>query len=55
MALPFYSPVMEPDAVRHMLRADGRTFGNAPSDAQIMLNPERRRAEFGISVVSAML
>lgn len=57
VALPFYSPVMDPDAVRRMLRADGRTLAQALINTQIMLNPEGRRAEFaelGIPVVQAM-
>jgi cobaltochelatase CobN len=57
LALPFYSPVMDADAVRRMLRADGRTLANALINTQIMLNPEGRRAEFaelGIPVVQAM-
>ncbi len=56
-ALPFYSPVMDPDAVRRMLRADGRLLANALINTQIMLNPEGRRTEFadlGIPVVQAM-
>ncbi|MDD2990078.1 MAG: cobaltochelatase subunit CobN [Zoogloea sp.] len=56
-ALPFYSPVMDPDAVRRMLRANGRLLANALINTQIMLNPEGRRTEFaelGIPVVQAM-
>ena len=55
--LPFYSPVMDADAVRRMLRIDGRTVASALINTQIMLNPEGRRAEFaelGIPVVQAM-
>uniref|UniRef100_UPI0035B3313D cobaltochelatase subunit CobN n=1 Tax=Zoogloea sp. TaxID=49181 RepID=UPI0035B3313D len=57
VALPIYSPVMDPDAVRRMLRIDGRILANALINTQIMLNPEGRRAEFaelGIPVVQAM-
>ena len=55
--LPFYSPVMDPDAVRRMLRIDGRPLANVLINTQIMLNPDGRRTEFadlGIPVVQAM-
>ena len=55
--LPFYSPVMDADAVRRMVRIDGRTIASALINTQIMLNPEGRRNEFaelGIPVVQAM-
>lgn len=55
--LPFYSPVMDPDAIRRMVRIGSRTAPHVLINTQIMLNPEGRRAEFaelGIPVVQAM-
>ena len=55
--LAFYSPVMDPDAVRQMVRVDGRRAADVLINTQIMLNPEGRRAEFvelGIPVIQAM-
>ncbi|KAB2969125.1 cobaltochelatase subunit CobN [Zoogloea sp.] len=55
--LPFYSPVMDPDAIRRMVRIGDRTLPQTLINTQIMLNPEGRRAEFvelGIPVVQAM-
>lgn len=55
--LPFYSPVMDPDAIRRMVRIGSSTLPHVLINTQIMLNPEGRRAEFaelGIPVVQAM-
>ena len=57
LALPFYSPVMDADAVRRMVTLDGRTVADAIVNTQITLNPEGRRQEFealGVPVVQAM-
>ena len=57
VALPFYSGVMEPDAVRRMLLLDGRPVADVLINTQITLNPEGRRREFetlGLPVVQAM-
>lgn len=55
--LAFYSPMMEPDALPGLLQPDGKLVADVLINAQIMLNPEGRRAEFellGIPVVQAM-
>ncbi len=57
VALPFYSPVMDPMAVRRLVRVGERNVADALINTQIMLNPEGRRSEFadlGIPVVQAM-
>jgi cobaltochelatase CobN len=58
LALPFYSPVMDADAVRRMVTdTGGRVLVDAIVNTQITLNPEGRRAEFdalGVPVVQAM-
>jgi cobaltochelatase CobN len=57
VALPFYSGVMESDAVRRMVTVDGKPVVDAIINTQITLNPEGRRAEFaalGVPVVQGM-
>jgi len=58
LAVPFYSPVMDADAVRRMVTAaDGRVLVDALVNTQITLNPEGRRREFealGVPVIQAM-
>lgn len=57
LALPFYSPVMAPDALRSMVTLDGAPLADAIINTQITLNPEGRRREFealGLPVVQAM-
>ena len=57
LALPFYSPVMSPDAVRSMITIDGAPVADAMVNTQITLNPEARRREFealGLPVIQAM-
>ncbi|MFT3663566.1 cobaltochelatase subunit CobN [Piscinibacter sp.] len=57
LALPFYSPVMAPDAVRSMVTLDGAPVADAIINTQITLNPEGRRKEFealGLPVIQAM-
>jgi cobaltochelatase CobN len=57
LALPFYSPVMDADAVRRMVSVDGQPVVDAIINTQITLNPEGRRKEFealGVPVIQAM-
>lgn len=57
LALPFYSPVMDADAVRRMVTLNGQPVAEAIVNTQITLNPEGRRKEFealGLPVVQAM-
>ncbi len=57
VALPFYSPVMDNDAIRQMTTSDQKPFADVIINTQIMLNPEGRRAEFAaldIPVIQAM-
>lgn len=57
LALPFYSPVMDADAVRRMVTLEGQPIVDAIINTQITLNPEGRRKEFealGVPVVQAM-
>lgn len=57
LALPFYSPVMDADAVRRMVMLDGQPVVDALVNTQITLNPEGRRKEFealGVPVIQAM-
>ncbi|MGD9946701.1 MAG: cobaltochelatase subunit CobN, partial [Burkholderiaceae bacterium] len=60
LALPFYTPMLDPDGFTRMLRpgdADAPVLADALITTQIMLNPEDRRREFaalGIPVVQAM-
>jgi cobaltochelatase CobN len=57
LALPFYSPVMDADAVRRMVTIDGAPAVEAIVNTQITLNPEGRRKEFevlGVPVIQAM-
>lgn len=57
IALPFYSPVMDTDAMRRALSHNGQLIAHALINTQITLNPEGRRQEFeamGIPVVQAM-
>ncbi|HRO58199.1 MAG TPA: cobaltochelatase subunit CobN, partial [Burkholderiaceae bacterium] len=56
--LAFYSPTMDPDALSGLLRPAGQPrLADVLINAQFMLNPEGRRAEFaalGIPVLQAM-
>ncbi|CAG0957022.1 cobaltochelatase CobN [Methylophilaceae bacterium] len=57
IALPFYSPVMDADAITNMVTLDGKPVADVIINTQIMLNPEGRRKEFealGIPVIQAM-
>ncbi len=57
LALPFYSPVMDADAVRRMVTINDQPVVEAIVNTQITLNPEGRRKEFeelGLPVVQAM-
>ncbi|MFY9513384.1 MAG: cobaltochelatase subunit CobN, partial [Rubrivivax sp.] len=57
IALPFYSPVMDNDAMRRMLLVDGKPVADVIVNTQITLNPEARRKEFealGLPVIQAM-
>jgi cobaltochelatase CobN len=57
VALPFYSPVMDNDAVRRMVSLDGQVLADVIVNTQITLNPEGRRKEFealGLPVIQAM-
>lgn len=57
VALPFYSPVMEADAITRMVAPGGQPLVDVLINTQIMLNPEGRRAEFaalGLPVLQAM-
>ncbi len=57
LAMPFYSPVLEADAVRRMVTLSGQTLADVIINLQITLNPEGRRKEFealGVPVVQAM-
>ncbi|MCO5118393.1 MAG: cobaltochelatase subunit CobN [Burkholderiaceae bacterium] len=57
VALPFYSPTMDPEAMRAPLQPQGRVIADVLVNMQIMLNPEGRRAEFealGIPVLQSM-
>ncbi|MBN8487332.1 MAG: cobaltochelatase subunit CobN [Burkholderiales bacterium] len=57
LAWPFYSPVMDADAVRRMVMVDGEPAVDAIVNTQITLNPEGRRREFevvGVPVIQAM-
>ena len=57
IALPFYSPVMDADAIRKTIAVEGKPVANAIINTQIMLNPEGRRREFealGVPVIQAM-
>lgn len=57
LALPFYSPVMDADAVRRMVTMAGQPVVDAIVNTQITLNPEGRRKEFealGVPVIQAM-
>jgi cobaltochelatase CobN len=57
LALPFYSAVMDPDAVTRMIGPESAPLADVLINTQIMLNPEGRRKEFeglGIPVVQAM-
>lgn len=55
--LPFYSPVMDADAIRKMVTIGGKPMASTIINTQIMLNPEGRRTEFetlGLPVIQAM-
>lgn len=57
LALPFYSPVMDGDAITKMVMIAGQPVADALINTQITLNPEGRRKEFevlGLPVVQAM-
>lgn len=57
LALPFYGPVMDADAVRRTTLLDGKPAVDAIINTQIMLNPDGRRQEFdalGVPVIQAM-
>ena len=57
VALPFYSPVMDPDAITRMVTHAGKPVADVIVNTQIMLNPDGRRNEFqalGIPVIQAM-
>ncbi len=57
VALPFYGPVLDPQALLRLLAPDGHPLANVLVNTQITLNAEGRRAEFetmGIPVVQAM-
>lgn len=57
MAMAFYTPVMEPNAITDMVKVDGRVIVDVLINTQIMLNPEGRKKEFEaleIPVIQAM-
>jgi cobaltochelatase CobN len=57
VALPFYSPVMDNDAIGKLVTLNGKPLADTIINTQIMLNPEGRRNEFtalGLPVVQAM-
>ena len=57
IALPFYSPVLDADAVRRMVMLDGKPVADVIINTQITLYPEGRRTEFealGLPVIQAM-
>ncbi|MDT7838104.1 cobaltochelatase subunit CobN [Aquabacterium sp. OR-4] len=57
VALPFYTPVMDPDALRRMVTVNGQPVVEALVNTQITLNPEGRRQELaalGVPVIQAM-
>ncbi|MFT3819402.1 MAG: cobaltochelatase subunit CobN [Rubrivivax sp.] len=57
IAMPFYSPVMDPDAMRRLLSVDGRLVADVLVNTQITLSPDMRRNELqamGIPVIQAM-
>lgn len=57
VALPMYSPMLEPGALERMLRPGGVRVADVLINTQIMLAPDIRRAEFdrlGIPVLQAM-
>ena len=57
VAWPFYSPVLDADAIRRMVMVDGKPIVDALINTQITLAPEARRKEFeamGIPVIQAM-
>ncbi len=57
IAMPFYSPVMDADAISGMVLMNGKPVVDVLINTQIMLNPEGRRLEFeqlGIPVIQAM-
>ncbi|MCA0243164.1 MAG: cobaltochelatase subunit CobN [Proteobacteria bacterium] len=58
IAMPFYSPVLDPDAMRRLLSVDGKLIADVLINTQITLSPELRRNELqamGIPVVQAMV
>jgi len=57
IALPFYSPVMDPNSISGMAAINGKPVADVIINTQIMLNPDGRRREFedlGIPVIQAM-
>ncbi len=57
VALPFYSPVMDNQAISALLAPGGQRVADVLINTQIMLNPQGRRSEFdalGLPVVQAM-
>jgi len=57
LALPFYSPVMDKQAITQLLTVNGRPAADVLINTQILLNPEGRREEFaalGLPVVQAL-
>ncbi len=57
LAMPFYSPVMDADAIRKMVTVNGQPVVDALINTQITLNPDGRRKEFeslGVPVIQAM-
>ncbi len=57
IAMPFYSPVLDADAMRRLLTVDGRLVADVLINTQITLSPEQRRTELqamGIPVLQAM-
>ncbi len=57
VALPFYTPMMEPGALLRVLAPQAKPLADALINTQIVLNPEMRRTEFaqlGLPVVQAM-
>lgn len=57
IALPFYSPVMDNNAITKMLTHNNKIVADVIINTQIMLNPEGRRQEFeklGVPVLQAM-
>jgi len=57
LAVAFYTPVMNNEAITNMIKVDGKVAANVLINTQIMLNPQGRKKEFEnlkIPVIQAM-